>query len=83
MKEAGFSEVFLGIENPDPAALASMNKKQNLKVGIADTVAAIQRAGIEVMAGFIFGGDEDTIDTAEAIAAFATEVAIPTAMTEC
>jgi radical SAM superfamily enzyme YgiQ (UPF0313 family) len=81
MKAAGFSEVFLGIENPDPAALARMNKKQNLKVGIGDTVAAIQRAGIEVMAGFIFGSDADTIETADAIAAFATQVAIPTAMT--
>jgi len=34
-----------------------------------------------VMAGFIFGSDEDTTETADAIAAFATEVAIPTAMT--
>ena len=81
MKEAGFSEVFLGIENPDPAALAGMNKKQNLKVEIGETVATIQRAGIEVMAGFIFGSDQDTIETADAIAAFATQVAIPTAMT--
>ena len=81
MKAAGFSEVFLGIENPDPAALARMNKKQNLKVGIVETVGAIQKAGIEVMAGFIFGSDEDTVDTAEAIADFATRVAIPTAMT--
>ena len=81
MKAAGFSEVFLGIENPDPAALSRMNKKQNLKVGIAETVTSIQQAGIEVMAGFIFGSDEDTIETADAIAAFATEVAIPTAMT--
>src|SRR5690349_19028485 len=80
MKAAGFSEVFLGIENPDPAALSRMNKKQNMKVDIAATVATIQRSGIEVMAGFIFGSDEDTVDTASAIATFATEVAIPTAM---
>ena len=80
MKAAGFSEVFLGIENPDPAALNRMNKKQNTKVDIPQTVAAIQRSGIEVMAGFIFGCDEDTVETASAIAAFATEVAIPTAM---
>jgi len=81
MRAAGFSEVFLGIENPDPMALQGMNKKQNMKVDIAGTVAAIQRAGIEVMAGFIFGCDEDTIETADAIASFATQVAIPTAMT--
>src|SRR5215472_9727325 len=58
-----------------------MNKKQNTKVDIAATVQTIQTAGIEVMAGFIFGSDEDTIDTAGAIASFASEVAIPTAMT--
>jgi radical SAM superfamily enzyme YgiQ (UPF0313 family) len=81
MKAAGFAEVFLGIENPDPAALKGMNKKQNLKVDIPATVAKIQHAGIEVMAGFIFGCDEDTLATADAIATFATEVAIPTAMT--
>ena len=80
MKAAGFSEVFLGIENPDPMALSRMNKKQNLKVDISATVGTIQRAGIEVMAGFIFGCDEDTIDTAPAIASFASAVAIPTAM---
>jgi radical SAM superfamily enzyme YgiQ (UPF0313 family) len=81
MKRAGFSEVFLGIENPDPAALNGMNKKQNMKVDIAGTVRTIQHAGIEVMAGFIFGSDEDTVDTADAIAVFATQTAIPTAMT--
>jgi hypothetical protein len=58
-----------------------MNKVQNTKVDIAATVGQIQAAGIEVMAGFIFGSDEDTIDTAGAIASFATQVAIPTAMT--
>ena len=81
MRQAGFSEVFLGIENPDPAALNGMNKKQNTKVDIAATVGQIQAAGIEVMAGFIFGSDEDTVDTAGAIATFASKVAIPTAMT--
>jgi len=80
MKAAGFSEVFLGIENPDPAALNRMNKKQNTKVDIGATVAAIQSEGIEVMAGFIFGSDEDTTETGSAIATFATDVAIPTAM---
>jgi radical SAM superfamily enzyme YgiQ (UPF0313 family) len=81
MKQAGFNEVFLGIENPDPEALRRMNKKQNLMVDIAETVGRIQAAGIEVMAGFIFGGDEDTPETADAIADFAKRVAIPTAMT--
>ncbi len=80
MKQAGFDQVFLGIENPDPAALKGMNKKQNIKVDIAETVTKLQSAGIEVMAGFIFGGDEDTIETADAIATFAEQVSIPSAM---
>jgi radical SAM superfamily enzyme YgiQ (UPF0313 family) len=80
MRQAGFSEVFLGIENPDPAALNRMNKKQNTKVDIPATVRTIQSAGIEVMAGFIFGSDEDTVETADAIRVFATQTAIPTAM---
>lgn len=80
MRQAGFDEVFLGIENPDPAALKKMNKMQNMKVDISETVGRIQDAGIEVMAGFIFGGDEDTFETAQAIATFAKQAAIPTAM---
>lgn len=80
MKQAGFDQVFLGIENPDPAALKSMNKKQNVKVDIPRTVATIQEAGIEVMAGFIFGGDEDTPQSAGLIASFVEATAIPTAM---
>jgi radical SAM superfamily enzyme YgiQ (UPF0313 family) len=80
MRQAGFEQVFLGIENPDPAALQAMNKKQNVKADIPGTVAAIQSAGIEVMAGFIFGGDADTPGTAGRIAAFAEQAAIPTAM---
>jgi radical SAM superfamily enzyme YgiQ (UPF0313 family) len=80
MKQAGFDQVFLGIENPDPAALNAMNKKQNVKVDIARTVASIQEAGIEVMAGFIFGSDEDTPQSASRIASFVEATAIPTAM---
>jgi hypothetical protein len=57
-----------------------MNKKQNVKVDIARTVATIQESGIEVMAGFIFGGDEDTPQSAGRIASFVEETAIPTAM---
>ena len=45
--------MFLGIENPDPAALRAMNKKQNVKVDIPALVRRIQAAGLEVLGGFI------------------------------
>jgi radical SAM superfamily enzyme YgiQ (UPF0313 family) len=80
MRQAGFESVFLGIENPDEEALRRMNKKQNIKVDIPATVSKIQAAGIEVLAGFIFGGDEDTPETADRIVDFIQQNNIHTAM---
>jgi radical SAM superfamily enzyme YgiQ (UPF0313 family) len=81
MKQAGFSAVFLGIETPDEDALRGMNKKQNLKVDVPETIAAIQAAGIEVYAGFIFGNDSDVPSTADRIVEFVKRTRIFTAMT--
>jgi len=81
MKQAGFDAVFLGIETPDEDALRGMNKKQNLKVDLPDTIAAIQAAGIEVYAGFIFGNDADGPSTADRIVDFVKRTRIFTAMT--
>jgi hypothetical protein len=80
MRRAGFDAVFLGIENPDEDALRRMNKKQNIKVDIPETVAKIQASGIEVLAGFIFGTDEDTPSTADRIIEFIRHNRIFTAM---
>jgi len=81
MKLAGFEAVFLGIENPDEDALRRMNKKQNIKVDVPATVAAIQGCGIEVYGGFILGGDEDTSSTPQRIIDFVKSTRILTAMT--
>ena len=81
MKQAGFDAVFLGIETPDADALRSMNKKQNLKVDVPQTIATIQSAGIEVFAGFIFGSDSDGPGTADRIVEFVKRTRIFTAMT--
>ncbi len=81
MKQAGFDAVFLGIETPDEDALRGMNKKQNLKVDVPETIATIQAAGIEVYAGFIFGGDADEPSTADRIVEFVKRTRIFTAMT--
>lgn len=81
MKLAGFNAVFLGIENPDPDALRRMNKKQNVKVDVPQAIAKIQASGMEVYAGFILGGDEDTPATADRIVDFVKQARILTAMT--
>ena len=62
MAQAGFTDVFVGVETPDTKALRSMHKGQN-RGDLAAKVRTIQAAGIEVLAGFIVGsdGDKETI----------------------
>jgi len=60
MVEAGFHSVFVGIETPDEVGLAECSKKQNSNRDLVADVKRIQRAGLEVQAGFIVGFDSDT-----------------------
>ncbi len=62
MVRSGFTSVFIGIESPDSETLRATNKKQNASCDMSAAIEKIQRAGIEVMAGFIFGFDTDTED---------------------
>jgi len=60
MVQAGFDAVFVGIETPDAGSLAECHKSQNRNRDLAADVHRLQRAGIEVQAGFIVGFDHDT-----------------------
>jgi len=80
MTAAGFSTVFIGIETPDDDALAACNKKQNIGRNLVDDVKRIQRAGIEVSAGFIVGFDGDTPSTFSRQIEFIQRSGIVTAM---
>ena len=59
MGKAGFTRVFIGIETPDDESLAECSKAQNQNRDLVADVKRIQRAGIQVQAGFIVGFDHD------------------------
>ncbi len=80
MREAGFNQVFIGIETPDPEGLRETGKIQNLHSDMERSIRTIQRHGMEVMAGFIIGFDNDKEDIFDRQIAFIQQNAIPKAM---
>ncbi|MEN8116235.1 MAG: DUF4070 domain-containing protein [Bacteroidota bacterium] len=60
MTRAGFLTVFIGIETPEESSLVECNKIQNRNRNLVDSVKRVQRAGMEVLGGFIIGFDSDT-----------------------
>lgn len=62
MVRAGFKKVFVGIESPAAESLKECRKPQNQKRDLVASVQTLQRAGLEVMGGFIVGFDSDPAD---------------------
>jgi radical SAM superfamily enzyme YgiQ (UPF0313 family) len=62
MVRAGFKKVFVGIETPSLESLEECRKLQNRNRDLVETVKTLQRAGLEVMGGFIIGFDNDKAD---------------------
>ena len=79
MREAGFRRVFIGIETPVEESLQEAQKSQN-RGDLLGSVKKIQSYGMEVMAGFIVGFDNDPVDIFERQIDFIRKSAIPLAM---
>ncbi len=79
MREAGFRRVFIGIETPVEESLKEAQKSQN-RGNLLESVKKIQSHGMEVMAGFIVGFDNDPEDIFERQIDFIRKSAIPLAM---
>ena len=75
-RDANFSWVFIGIESVNPASLKETLKTQNLQEDILTSIRRIYSYGIDVMAGFIIGFDNDTLDTFEQQYQFITDAGI-------
>ena len=79
-REANFGWVFIGIESTDAESLKETLKTQNLREDILLSVRRIYSHGIDVLAGFIVGFDNDTIETFERQYRFITDAGIQSAM---
>ncbi len=79
MRDAGFHRVFIGIETPVAESLQEAQKPQN-RGDLLGSVKKIQSYGMEVMAGFIVGFDNDPLDIFERQIDFIRKSAIPLAM---
>ena len=60
MLEAGFQNIFIGIETPDDEGLEACRKSQNRRRDMLGNVHALHSAGFIITAGFIVGFDTDT-----------------------
>ncbi len=80
MVQAGFKKVFVGIETPSLDALAECHKLQNQNRNLVDSVQILQRAGLEVMGGFIVGFDSDQSDIFKRQFEFIQRSGVATAM---
>ena len=70
MRDAFFTNVFCGVETPEPGALRAIRKTVNLQKPILDVIDTLNGYGIEVAVGLIMGFDTDTEQTPQAIADF-------------
>ncbi len=84
MVDAGFHNVFLGIETPNPKALVKTQKQQNTSRKqdnyLLSAVTKIQRKGMRVAGGFILGLDEDDESVFASQIEFIQAAGIPMAM---
>ncbi len=80
MVQAGFDDVFVGIETPDEESLAECAKIQNKGRDMIACVKKIQKFGLRVRGGFIVGFDHDTPSIFERQIEFIQKSGIITAM---
>ncbi len=80
MTEAGFDNVFVGIESPNEESLVECNKIPNENRDLLASVKKIQNHGFQVQGGFIVGFDSDPLSIFKSQISFIQKSGIVTAM---
>jgi radical SAM superfamily enzyme YgiQ (UPF0313 family) len=72
MRRSGCLTALVGFESLDPRNLKQMNKGWNLRYGnYDDAVGILQQSGIMIYGTFVFGYDQDTVDSFDEAVDFA------------
>jgi radical SAM superfamily enzyme YgiQ (UPF0313 family) len=80
MAQAGFEEVFVGIESPNQESLEECRKIPNKNRDLIASVKTLQKAGLQVQGGFIVGFDHDPLTIFDTLIGFIRESGIVVAM---
>jgi hypothetical protein len=80
MQEVGFFAIFVGIESPDETTLVAMQKRQNTRRSIVESIHKIYDHGMFVNAGFILGFDTERGSVARGIIGCIEDTGIPVNM---
>ncbi len=80
MRQAGFRNVFVGIETINEEGLKECRKLQNINRNLLASIHKIQGFGLQVSAGFIVGFDSDPPNIFDQVISFIQQSGIPTAM---
>lgn len=80
MVEAGFRQVFIGLETPNEESLRECSKNQNCKRDMTAAIKKLQASGIEVLGGYIVGFDSDDENIFSRQIKFIQESGVVTAM---
>ncbi len=60
LQEAGFYDIFIGLESQDRETLRAYNKLHNIAFNYDEAVLTMREYGMEVIGSFIFGTDSDS-----------------------
>jgi radical SAM superfamily enzyme YgiQ (UPF0313 family) len=80
MTQAGFTNIFIGLETPNEESLKECSKSQNCRRDMTMSIKKLQAAGLQVFGGYIVGFDNDDENIFARQIKFIQETGVVTAM---
>lgn len=77
LRDAGFSNLFIGIETPNKEILSSMKKRRNTLQPITESIHNIYEHGMLVTTSFILGNDEEPLHYAQTLTDCIEQISTP------